>query len=183
MFIAIILIVISHCMCHMGHSAFSSTEYLKDRMRIIGAHLGAHDQSSTNKAPEITGSSNRSRPPITTHVLDVARGLPASGIEVQLEVWKDASTAPSFDNKDLNGWETLGSSVTNNDGRSGQLMHIVDNVAPGFYRISFNTAKYAPSGFFPYVSIIFQIKEGQTAEHFHVPLLHSPFSFTTYRGS
>jgi 5-hydroxyisourate hydrolase/2-oxo-4-hydroxy-4-carboxy-5-ureidoimidazoline decarboxylase len=116
-------------------------------------------------------------------VLDTALGSPASGIEVHLEMWKDASSPPSFDNKDFNGWTTLGSSVTNNDGRSGQLMDIVDNVAPGFYRISFNTSKYAPSGFFPYVSIIFEIKESQATEHFHVPLLHSPFSFTTYRGS
>jgi 5-hydroxyisourate hydrolase/2-oxo-4-hydroxy-4-carboxy-5-ureidoimidazoline decarboxylase len=139
-------------------------------------------ESPTINSDKAAGSSNRTRPPITTHVLDVARGLPASGIEVQLEVWKDAST-PSFDNKDRSRWATIGSSVTNNDGRSGQLMDIVDNVAPGFYRISFNTAKYAPSGFFPYVSIIFEIKANQTAEHFHVPLLHSPFSFTTYRGS
>ncbi|KAG2551492.1 hypothetical protein PVAP13_9KG400900 [Panicum virgatum] len=154
-----------------------------DRIRIIGAHLGALPQPCANKAPEITGSSNRSRPPITTHVLDVARGSPASGIEVHLEMWKDISAPPSFNKKDFNGWATLGTSVTNNDGRSGQLTDIVDNIAPGFYRMSFNTSKYAPAGFFPYVSIIFEIKENQTAEHFHVPLLHSPFSFTTYRGS
>ena len=152
-------------------------------MRIIEAHLGALSQLSANKAPEITGSSNRTRPPITTHVLDTALGSPAAGIEVHLEMWKDASSTPAFDNKEFKGWTTLGTSVTNNDGRSGQLMDIVDNVAPGFYRISFNTSKYAPSGFFPYVSIIFEIKRSQTTEHFHVPLLHSPFSFTTYRGS
>lgn len=137
----------------------------------------------TSQSDKAAGNSNRTRPPITTHVLDVARGSPASGIEVHLEVWKNASIPPSFNNKGFNGWATVGSSVTNNDGRSGQLMDIVENVAPGFYRISFNTAKYAPSGFFPYVSIIFEIKESQTAEHFHVPLLYSPFSFTTYRGS
>ncbi|CAL4931362.1 unnamed protein product [Urochloa decumbens] len=140
-------------------------------------------ESLNVQSDKAAGSSNRSRPPITTHVLDVARGSPASGIEVHLEMWKDVSAPPSFSNKDFNGWATLGSSVTNNDGRSGQLMDIVDNVAPGFYRISFNTSKYAPAGFFPYVSIIFEIKENQTAEHFHVPLLHSSFSFTTYRGS
>ncbi|KAF0921478.1 hypothetical protein E2562_007018 [Oryza meyeriana var. granulata] len=164
-------------------SPTSQLDKAADRMRIIGAHLGSHTPHSANKAPEITGSSNRTRPPITTHVLDVARGSPASGIEVHLEMWKDAPTPPSFNNKDFNGWVTVGSSVTNNDGRSGQLMGIVDSVAPGFYRISFNTSKYAPSGFFPYVSIIFEIKKDQTTEHFHVPLLHSPFSFTTYRGS
>ncbi|KQK21429.1 uric acid degradation bifunctional protein TTL isoform X2 [Brachypodium distachyon] len=140
-------------------------------------------EGHTSQSDKAAGSSNRTRPPITTHVLDTARGSPASGIEVSLEVWKDASSRPSFDNKDFNGWTTLGSSVTNNDGRSGQLMDIVDNVTPGFYRISFNTSKYAPSGFFPYVSIVFEIKKSQTTEHFHVPLLHSPFSFTTYRGS
>ncbi|PAN49344.1 hypothetical protein PAHAL_9G442700 [Panicum hallii] len=140
-------------------------------------------ESPTIQSDKAAGSSNRSRPPITTHVLDVARGSPASGIEVHLEMWKDVSAPPSFRNKDFNGWATLGTSVTNNDGRSGQLMDIVNNVAPGFYRISFNTGKYAPAGFFPYVSIIFEIKANQTAEHFHVPLLHSPFSFTTYRGS
>ncbi|XP_066392445.1 uric acid degradation bifunctional protein TTL-like isoform X4 [Miscanthus floridulus] len=144
--------------------------------------------STTTEGPatqsdKAAGSSNRSRPPITTHVLDTARGSPASGIEVHLEMWKDSSAPPSFSNKDFSGWATLGYSVTNNDGRSGQLMDIVDNIAPGFYRISFNTRKYSPAGFFPYVSIIFEIKENQTAEHFHVPLLHSPFSFTTYRGS
>lgn len=140
-------------------------------------------EGPTVQSDKAAGSSNRSRPPITTHVLDIARGSPASGIEVHLEMWKDCSAPPSFNNKDFSGWETLGYSVTNNDGRSGQLMDIVDNIAPGFYRISFNTGKYTPAGFFPYVSIIFEIKENQAAEHFHVPLLHSPFSFTTYRGS
>lgn len=140
-------------------------------------------EGPTIQSDKAAGSSNRSRPPITTHVLDVARGSPASGIEVHLEMWKDVSAPPSFDNKDFKGWATLGSSVTNSDGRSGQLMDVVDNIAPGFYRISFNTSKCSPAGFFPYVSIIFEIKENQTAEHFHVPLLHSPFSFTTYRGS
>ncbi|MCH1922654.1 hydroxyisourate hydrolase, partial [Shewanella sp. A3A] len=53
---------------------------------------GPTSQSDKAAAPEITGSSNRTRPPITTHVLDVARGSPASGIEVHLEMWKDAST-------------------------------------------------------------------------------------------
>ena len=76
-----------------------------------------------------------------------------------------------------------GSSTTDLDGRSGQLLSIVDDVNPGIYRISFNTGKYIPNGFFPYVSIVFEIKESQKREHFHVPLLLSPFSFSTYRGS
>uniref|UniRef100_M8BX22 2-oxo-4-hydroxy-4-carboxy-5-ureidoimidazoline decarboxylase n=1 Tax=Aegilops tauschii TaxID=37682 RepID=M8BX22_AEGTA len=136
-----------------GENHISQPDKAADRMRIIGAHLGALSQHSANKAPEITGSSNRTRPPITTHVLDTALGSPAAGIEVHLEMWKDATSPPSFDNKEFKGWTTLGTSITNNDGRSGQLMDNVDNVAPGFYRISFNTSKYAPSGFFPYLAL------------------------------
>ncbi|XP_030505932.2 uric acid degradation bifunctional protein TTL isoform X2 [Cannabis sativa] len=125
----------------------------------------------------------RTRPPITTHVLDVSRGSPAAGIEVQLETWKGPQPRPLFGKSYTGGWAFLGSSTTNNDGRSGQLMSVVDDVNPGIYRISFNTGKYCPSGFFPYVSIVFEIKETQKREHFHVPLLLSPFSFSTYRGS
>ncbi|PON56706.1 Transthyretin/hydroxyisourate hydrolase [Parasponia andersonii] len=125
----------------------------------------------------------RTRPPITTHVLDVSRGSPGASIEVQLEIWKGPQPRPVFGESDRGGWAIQGSSVTDNDGRSGHLMSIVDSVSPGIYRISFNTGKYCPSGFFPYVSIVFEIKESQKREHFHVPLLFSPFSVTTYRGS
>lgn len=125
----------------------------------------------------------RTRPPITTHVLDVSRGSPGAGIEVQLEMWKGTQHCPSFRERGSGEWVLQGSSVTDSDGRSGALMGIVDDAAPGFYRISFNTGNYSPTGFFPYVSIMFEIKESQKSQHFHVPLLLSPFSFTTYRGS
>jgi 5-hydroxyisourate hydrolase / 2-oxo-4-hydroxy-4-carboxy-5-ureidoimidazoline decarboxylase len=105
-------------------------------------------------------------------------------MEIVLEKWiYDANQPPSFADRDHPGWTMLGMSETNNDGRSGQLMDIMDYIEPGFYRITFNTGKYAPTGFYPYVSIVFQVRENQKMDHFHVPLLHSPFSFTTYRGS
>ncbi|WOL06295.1 uric acid degradation bifunctional protein TTL isoform X1 [Canna indica] len=154
-----------------------------DRLGIIGAHVMAIPKVSSSKIPQISGSSLRTRPPITTHVLDIARGCPASGMDVHLEIWKGAQLQPSFLNRESSDWALIGSSMTNTDGRSGPLMSIVDHITPGFYRISFNTGKYAPSGFFPYVSIVFQVRENQVAEHFHVPLLHAPFSFSTYRGS
>lgn len=124
----------------------------------------------------------RSRPPITTHVLDVSRGAPAVGVEVHLEVW-NGTTSPSFGYEGRGDWSTVGTSATDKDGRSGQLMDLVEALKPGTYRISFNTGKYCPGGFFPYVSIAFEVTESQKWEHFHVPLLLSPFSFTTYRGS
>lgn len=115
--------------------------------------------------------------------MDVARGSPAAGVEVRLEMWKGNQPRPLFGETDMSGWVLIGTSATDNDGRSGQLMSIVDAVSPGIYRISFNTGKYCPVGFFPYVSIVFEIRESQKLEHFHVPLLLSPFSLTTYRGS
>lgn len=153
---------------------------LEDRMSIIGGHLTAVSESSDRKASQIPV---RTRPPITTHVLDVSQGSPASGVEVRLEVWKGTESHPSFSATDIDGWSFVGCSTTNKDGRSGQLMSMVDALNPGTYRISFNTGKYCPGGFFPYVSIVFEIQDSQKWEHFHVPLLLSPFSFTTYRGS
>ncbi|MBA0669281.1 hypothetical protein Goklo_007435 [Gossypium klotzschianum] len=153
---------------------------LEERVGIIGQHLTAPLEGFPAKAPQVQA---RTRPPITTHVLDVSRGSPAAGIEVRLEMWKSSQPRPSFGGTDIGGWVLEGCSTTDRDGRSGQLMSIVDALSPGVYRISFNTGKYNPGVFFPYVSIVFEIKDTQKFEHFHVPLLLSPFSFSTYRGS
>ncbi|GAB2275231.1 hypothetical protein Dimus_009992 [Dionaea muscipula] len=155
----------------------TATEKAGDRMSVVGFHL----------APPAA----RARPPITTHVLDIGRGCPAFGIDVRLEIWKGGQQPPSpSSDEDLAGsWMLLGSGTTDKDGRSSRLMSSRvdddnnDAADPGIYRISFNTGKYNPTGFFPFVSIVFEIKESQKLEHFHVPLLLSPFSFSTYRGS
>ncbi|XP_022745124.1 uric acid degradation bifunctional protein TTL isoform X2 [Durio zibethinus] len=152
----------------------------EERVGIIGQHLNASLEGFLGKAPQVQ---TRTRPPITTHVLDVSRGSPGAGIEVHLEMWKGSQPRPLFGEIDIGGWVLQGSSTTDKDGRSGQLMSMVDALSPGVYRISFNTGKYCPEGFFPYVSIVFEIRETQKFEHFHVPLLLSPFSFATYRGS
>lgn len=153
---------------------------LEDRISIIGGHVTAASEISTAK---LIHHPARTRPPITTHVLDVSRGAPAAGIDVLLEVWRGTQSQPTFGATGGGSWVFQGSSKTDSDGRSGQLLSIVDEASPGIYRISFNTGKYIPNGFFPYVSIVFEIKESQKREHFHVPLLLSPFSFSTYRGS
>ncbi|KAI9181205.1 hypothetical protein LWI28_012496 [Acer negundo] len=162
------------------HPAVVAKKVEEDRVSIITGHLTAGCEDPTRKTSQIP---TRSRPPITTHVLDVSRGSPAAGVEVRLEMWKGMHPRPLFGETDTSGWVSLGSSATDKDGRSGQLMSIVEDLNPGFYRISFNTGKYCPAGFFPYVSIVFEIRESQNQEHFHVPLLLSPFSFSTYRGS
>ena len=149
-------------------------------MSIIGGHITGSTEHLVKKKNQ---SSNRTRPPITTHVLDVSRGSPATGIEVRLETWKGPNRHPIFGDSDLSSWALIGSSTTDKDGRSGHLMNLVEAVDPGTYRLSFNTGKYFPEGFFPFVSLVFEIRESQKFQHFHVPLLLSPFSFTTYRGS
>jgi len=106
--------------------------------------------------------------PITTHVLDTAKGCPASNIEVLLE----------FSN---NGkWQTVAAGVTDSDGRIMNWMETKSHI--GEYRITFSTASYHNNkGFFPSVCINFNIDHPD--QHYHVPLLLSPFSFSTYRGS
>lgn len=152
----------------------------EDRLSLINAHFISASDSSGEKKSQVP---KRNRPPITTHVLDMARGRPGAGIDVQLEVWKGPEPCPSFVGSEPSGWTLVGSGKTDDDGRSNPLMNIVDAVDPGIYRISFNTGKYNPTGFFPFVSIVFQITESQKFEHFHVPLLLAPFGFSTYRGS
>ena len=100
---------------------------------------------------------------ITTHVLDTARGRPAGGVPVRL----------------LRGEELLAEAVTDADGRVGELGPAA--VPPGTYRLVFDVAAYAgPEAFFPEVTIAFRVADDR---HHHVPLLLSPFGYSTYRGS
>lgn len=109
---------------------------------------------------------------ITTHVLDTARGKPAAGVPVALEV------------RVQDGWQTVGRGMTDADGRLRTLTdgHEVRNAT---YAITFETDAYftaqAQSGFYPVVRIEFRVTEA--GAHHHVPLLLSPFGFSTYRGS
>jgi 5-hydroxyisourate hydrolase len=104
---------------------------------------------------------------ISTHVLDTSRGRPAAGVPVVLE------------RRAGEGWETVGGGRTDADGR-------VDELAPsgageGRYRLTFDTGAYLETGFYPQVAVEFLVADG--AGHHHVPLLLSPFGYTTYRGS
>ena len=109
---------------------------------------------------------------ITTHALDTARGAPAAGLPIVLERAKG------------DGWEIIGSGVTNDDGRLPGL------TAPGSvqattYRITFDTDAYferlGVEGFYPTARIVFRVRDPDS--HHHVPLLLSPFGYSTYRGS
>ncbi len=121
---------------------------------------------------------------ITTHILDLQRGMPAANVRVELLVREGAS------------WQSLSSAFTNEDGRIMQWSLPVDGpesdqamtleFESGHYQLQFATADYfelqgISPAFFPSVTIEFQIDE--TRPHYHVPLLLSPFGYSTYRGS
>ena len=107
--------------------------------------------------------------PITTHVLDTAAGRPAAGIRVGLEFF----TPPT------KSWATLGGGITDADGRIRDLLPDDHKLQAGVYRLRFDTA--AASQFFPEISILFRITDPR--QHYHVPVLLSPFGYSTYRGS
>lgn len=111
---------------------------------------------------------------ITTHVLDTSAGRPAAGVPVTLE------RALAGD-----GWELIGQDETDGDGRARTLLPAGTAVRPGVYRLTFATRQYFDRSkiatFHPHVVVVFEV--GETDRHYHVPLLISPFGYTTYRGS
>jgi 5-hydroxyisourate hydrolase len=101
---------------------------------------------------------------VTTHVLDTARGVPAAGIPVRLHA---AGTV-------------LAEGVTDDDGRIRDLGP--DQLDAGVYTLTFDTGDYlGPEAFFPEITVSFRILD--PGAHHHVPVLLSPFSYSTYRGS
>ena len=109
---------------------------------------------------------------ITTHVLDTAQGRPGRGVAIELERADGAS------------WHLIGGGVTDSDGRLRTLTPPGPLVA-GVYRLRFQTGAYFAAegdvGFFPVVEIQFNVVDG--TGHYHVPLLLSPYGYSTYRGS
>ena len=109
---------------------------------------------------------------ISTHVLDTSVGRPARGVPVVLEV------------REGDGWTQVGSGSTDGDGRLADLL-AAEGVRAATYQLRFDTASYFGSrgieGFYPEVAIRFEVTDA--GAHHHVPLLLSPFGYSTYRGS
>lgn len=108
---------------------------------------------------------------ISTHILDTALGSPASGVQISLE---------RLEGED---WVALGSGITNADGRVTDFTD--GGVDVGVYRLVFHTERYCRTRgletFYPFIPIVFAVDAAD--EHYHVPLLLSPFGYSTYRGS
>jgi 5-hydroxyisourate hydrolase len=110
---------------------------------------------------------------LSTHVLDTSRGRPAPGVGVTLEI---ANESGSFD--------LLAERVTDDDGRVRDLL-AGGALRLASYRLTFATGTYFEATgqpvFYPHVSIVFHVHD--VTSHHHVPLLLSPFGYSTYRGS
>ncbi len=110
---------------------------------------------------------------ISTHILDTAAGTPAEGVPITLEA------------KTAEGWLRIGGGTTNDDGRVRDLLSERDGLDEGVYRMTFDTATYFEANdtkaFYPVVRVVFEVQAPD--EHYHVPLLLSPYGYSTYRGS
>jgi 5-hydroxyisourate hydrolase len=110
---------------------------------------------------------------VSTHVLDTSTGRPAAGVRVALEALDRQA-----------GWRRLGEGATGDDGRIAGLA-AEGRLLAGTYRLVFETgAWFAGRGvdtFYPEVSVVFEVSD--PSQHVHVPLLLSPFGYSTYRGS
>jgi 5-hydroxyisourate hydrolase len=108
---------------------------------------------------------------ITTHVLDTSRGRPAGDVNVRLE----------FHARE--GWQLVGRGTTDADGRARTLVPPDGALSLGVHRLVFDVAGYfgRTETFFSEITITFVVRDA--AAHYHVPLLVSPFGYTTYRGS
>jgi 5-hydroxyisourate hydrolase len=110
---------------------------------------------------------------ITTHVLDTSRGRPAAGVPVTLEVKLD------------DGWRVVGRGATDADGRLRDLLPGDFQLTEGDYRLTFDAGAYLSAsgaeGFYTEVVVSFVVRDAAT--HYHVPLLLSPYGYSTYRGS
>ena len=106
---------------------------------------------------------------LSTHVLDAVSGEPAAGVRVVLS------------RRDEGAWTVLATATTDVDGR---VREVAEGLAEGDHRLVFDTAAHFAStgttGFYPEVSVVFTVTGDR---HLHVPLLLSPYAFSTYRGS
>jgi 5-hydroxyisourate hydrolase len=110
---------------------------------------------------------------ISTHILDTALGRPAAGVPITLAFMSNGA------------WSLINDAVTDADGRCKHLLPPSRALQPGTYRIHFETEAYYKqnqlAGLYPYVEIVFAISDGE--QHYHIPLLLTANSYSTYRGS
>ncbi|HYL75006.1 MAG TPA: hydroxyisourate hydrolase [Bryobacteraceae bacterium] len=109
---------------------------------------------------------------ISTHVLDTSKGLPAQGVRAVLA--RQSSAGHFFE---------IGGGITDTNGRIEQVLDGGEQLEAGVYRLTFFTGEYlkGQESFYPEVAVLFEVRD--PSRHHHVPLLLSPYGYTTYLGS
>lgn len=109
---------------------------------------------------------------ITTHILDITKGRPAAGVRISL--YRGSN----------DDWTEMSWGTTDSDGRIRDLVKTEEPLQTGIYKLRFETKDYFDKDqiatFYPFVEIIFDLT---TQQHYHIPLLLSPFGYSTYRGT
>ena len=121
----------------------------------------------------LTSSAQNSDYQLSSHILDITKGAPASGVTIILEK----------QNAKTNTWTKIDEKVTDKNGRIGDFLKSgKSNV--GIFRLTYLVSDYFKKNntesFYPFIEVVFEIKDGA---HYHVPITLSPFGYSTYRGN
>ncbi len=121
----------------------------------------------------LTAFSQNKNYQLSSHILDVSKGIPASGVTIKLEK----------KNEITNQWEKIDEKITDKNGRiTDFLSSEQDNM--GIYKLTFLTDTYFKKdnleSFYPFIEVVFQIKD---KSHYHVPITLSAYGYATYRGN
>ncbi|WP_329904626.1 hydroxyisourate hydrolase [Porphyromonas pogonae] len=111
---------------------------------------------------------------LSSHILDITQGVPASGVTVQLEK-QDVTTLE---------WKIIDEKTTDENGRIKDFLPVTSGNNNGNYRLRFMVDEYfkqeQTESFYPYIEVVFRIQDDK---HYHVPITLSPYGHSTYRGS
>ena len=110
---------------------------------------------------------------LSSHILDVSKGMPATGVTIKLEKY----------NEQTKNWSFVDEKITDNNGRITDFLPS-EKTNLGIYKLTYFTSDYFKKNntesFYPFIEVVFQIKD---ANHYHVPITLSAFGYSTYRGN
>jgi 5-hydroxyisourate hydrolase len=110
---------------------------------------------------------------LSSHILDVSKGMPATGVTIKLEKYNEQTKV----------WSFVDEKITDNNGRISDFLPS-DKPNLGIYKLTYLTSDYFKKNntdsFYPFIEVVFQIKD---ANHYHVPITLSAYGYSTYRGN
>ncbi|MEO6914835.1 MAG: hydroxyisourate hydrolase [Chitinophagaceae bacterium] len=118
-------------------------------------------------------SAQKDKYQLSSHILDISKGAPVSGVTIKLEHYMEKSKT----------WSFVDEKITDKDGRISDFLSS-DKSNLGIYKLTYYTSNYfkksGMESFYPFIEVVFQIKD---ANHYHVPITLSAFGYSTYRGN